>query len=78
MHFLGSTKDITLKKNLIIRFCYFVYAYISTPNFFRVIYSYTLNKPYIEKIHQMLYSSLFDNGILQIFSFLIKWLNGAL
>jgi len=30
------------------------------------------NKPYIERIHQMSYSSLSGNGMLQIFSFLIK------
>ena len=36
------------------------------------IYSETLNKEYIERIHQMSYSSLSDNGMLQIFSFLIK------
>ena len=41
-------------------------------------YSETLNNEYIERIHQMSYSSLSDNGILQIFSFLIKWLYGAL
>ena len=35
-------------------------------------YSETLNKEYIERIHQMSYSSLSDNGMLQIFSFLIK------
>ena len=34
-----------------------------------VIYSETLNNEYIERIHQMSYS---DNGILQIFSSLIK------
>ena len=38
----------------------------------RFTYSETLNKEYIERIHQMSYSSLSDNGILQIFSFLIK------
>ena len=38
------------------------------------LYSETLNKSYIERIHQMSYSSLSDNGMLQIFSFLIKWL----
>ena len=32
-------------------------------------YSKTLNKQYIERIHQMLYSLLSDNGMLQIFSF---------
>ena len=35
-------------------------------------YSETLNKEYIERIHQMSYSSLSDDGMLQIFSFLIK------
>ena len=35
-------------------------------------YSETLNKEYIERIQQMSYSSLSDNGMLQIFSFLIK------
>ena len=35
-------------------------------------YSEPLNKEYIERIHQMSYSSLSDNGMLQIFSFLIK------
>ena len=37
-----------------------------------IIYSETLNKEYIERIHQMSYSSLSDNGMLQIFSFVIK------
>ena len=41
-------------------------------------YSETLNNEYIERIHQMSYSSLSDNGILQILSFLIKWLYGTL
>ena len=41
-------------------------------------YSETLNKEYIERIHQMSYSSLSDNGMLLIFSFLIKWLYGTL
>jgi len=36
------------------------------------LYSETLNNEYIERIHQMSYSSLFDNGMLQIFSFLIN------
>ena len=44
----------------------------------RVYYSETLNKEYIERIQQMSYSSLSDNGMLQIFSFLIKWLYGTL
>ena len=33
------------------------------------MYSETLNNEYIERIHQMSYSSLSDNGMLQIFSF---------
>ena len=37
-----------------------------------ISYSETLNNEYIERIHQMSYSSLSDNGMLQIFSFLIK------
>ena len=42
-------------------------------------YSETLNYEYIERIHQMSYSSLSDDGMLQIFSFfLIKWLYGTL
>ena len=39
------------------------------------IFSYLtvrLNKPCMERIHQMSYSSLSDIGMLQIFSFLIK------
>ena len=36
------------------------------------IYSETLNNEYNERIHQMSYSSLTDNGMLQIFRFLIK------
>ena len=35
----------------------------------KVLYSETLNKEYIERIHQMSYSSLSDNKILQIFTF---------
>ena len=35
-------------------------------------YSETLNNEYIERIHQMSYSSLSDNVMLQIFSFVIK------
>ena len=41
-------------------------------------YSETINKEYIERIHQMSYSSLSDNGMLQVFSFLIEWLYGTL
>ena len=37
-----------------------------------ILYSETLNKEYIERIHQMSYSSLSDNGMLQIFGFLNK------
>ena len=43
-----------------------------------LLYSETLNKSYIERIHQMLYSSLSDNGMLHTFSFLINYLCGAL
>ena len=42
------------------------------------IYSETLNNEYIERIHQMSYSSLSDNGMLQTFGFLIKRLYGTL
>ena len=35
-------------------------------------YSETLNNEYIERIHQMSYSSLSDHGMLKIFSLLIK------
>ena len=35
-------------------------------------YSKTFNNEFIERIHQMSYSSVSDNGMLQIFSFLIK------
>jgi len=35
-------------------------------------YSDTLDNEYIERVHQMSYSSLSDDGMLQIFSFLIK------
>ena len=36
------------------------------------MYSETLNNKYVERIHQMSYSSLSDNGMLPIFSFKIK------
>ena len=38
-------------------------------------YSETLNNEYIERIHQMSYSSLSDNGMLKIFFFnqMIIW-----
>ena len=42
------------------------------------IYNETLNNEYIERMHQMSYSSLSNNGMLQIFSFLIKLLYGTL
>ena len=42
------------------------------------LYSETLNNEYIERIYQMSYSSLSDNGMLQIYSFLIKGLYGTL
>ena len=42
------------------------------------ISSEILNNEYIERMHQMSYSSLSDNGMLQIFSFLIKLLYGNL
>ena len=40
--------------------------------FKQMYYSETLNNEYIERIHQMSYSSLSDEEMLQIFSFLIK------
>ena len=46
--------------------------------FINFFYSETLNNEYIERIHQMSYFSLSDIGMLQIFSFLIKWLYGTL
>ena len=45
---------------------------------YKYYYSETLNNEYIERIHQMSYSSHSDERMLQIFSFLIKWLNGTL
>ena len=42
------------------------------------LYDETLNNEYIKRIHQKSYYSLSDNGMLQIFSFLIKWLYGTL
>ena len=44
----------------------------------KILYNETLNNEYIERIHQMSYSSLSDNGMLPIFSFLIQWLYGTL
>ena len=38
-------------------------------NFHNLYYSETLNNEYIERFYQMSYSSLSDNGMLQIFSF---------
>ena len=37
-----------------------------------IFYSETLNNENIERIHQMSFSSLSENGMLQVFSFLIK------
>ena len=45
---------------------------------FYLYYSETLNKEYIERIHQMSYSSLSDNRMYRYLVFLIKWLYGAL
>ena len=45
---------------------------------FKFYHNWTLNKLYIERIYQMSYSWLSDNEMLQIFSFLIKWLYGTL
>ena len=55
------------------------FAYITLTYFSHEIriYSETLNNEYIERILQMSYSSLSDNGMLQIFSFLNKCLDGA-
>ena len=43
--------------------------YYIEDNIIIILCSETLNKEYIEQIHQMSYSSLSDNGMLQIFSF---------
>ena len=43
-----------------------------------VTYSETVNNDYIERIHQMSYSSHSDNGMLQILSIFINWLYGTL
>ena len=57
--------------------CIILYSFCKTLcinifTYFCFTYSETLNKEYIERIHQMSYSSLSDKGMLQIFSFLIK------
>ena len=65
MIFLSSEIYIKLEYNII---GYFDLSYISE----------THNKEYIERILKMSYSSLSDNGMLQIFSFLIKWLYGTI
>ena len=52
-----------------------VYALMKIIEEFKVLkltYSETLNNEYIERIHQMSYSSISDFGMLQIFSYLIK------
>ena len=69
------------KKNLLI--ITLVYQIVQKSDYCLLLYlinyySETLNKEYIERIPQMSYSSLSDNGMLQIFSFLIKWLYGTL
>ena len=46
--------------------------------FYSENYSKTINNEYIERIHQISYSLLSDIKMLQIFSFLIKWLYGTL
>ena len=46
--------------------------YQSSIHSFSINYSKTLDNEYIERIHQMSYSSLSDNEMLQIFRFLIK------
>ena len=47
-------------------------------NWIDISYSENLNNEYIERIHQMSYSSISDNGMLQICSFLIEWSYGVL
>ena len=51
---------------------YFFAGHLKNKNHLLIIYSESLNNEYIERIHQMSYSSLSDNGMLQIFIFLIK------
>ena len=53
-------------------------TYLVVFSFMSTRYSETLNNKYIEWIHQMSYSSLSDNGMLQIFSFLINLSYGTL
>ena len=69
------------KKNLLI--ITLVYQIVQKSDYCLLLYlinyySETLNKEYIERIPQMSYSSLCDNGILQMFDFFIKWLYGTL
>ena len=47
-------------------------------NWIDISYCENLNNEYIERIHQMSYSSISDNGMLQICSFLIEWSYGVL
>ena len=42
------------------------------------MYSETLNNEYIQRIHQMSYSSLSDMECCKYLVFLIKWLYGTL
>ena len=58
---------------IIIYICYDIFLRTNKKiKVFNFRYSETLNNEYIERIHQMSYSSLSDNGMLQIFRFLIK------
>jgi len=49
-----------------------VFIFVTKQVVFLDTYSETLNNECMERIHQMSYSLLSDNGMLQIFSFLIK------
>ena len=44
-----------------------IHLFLNQPEL--TLYSETRDNEYIERIHQMSYSSLSDNGMLQIFSF---------
>ena len=77
------TKYVSLFHSILIFYFQSFFQVYNTLNNFAMFlfmgnkYSETLNNEYIERIHQMSYSSVSDNGMLQIFSFLIKWLYGA-
>ena len=65
----NGTKGLRYQKqNSFINVCCYLFDMLK--DLFK--YSETLNNEYIERIRQMSYSSLSDNGMLQIFSFLIK------